>query len=84
MDEKKQIPEKYKNYTYKASGFMEPRLIEDYPIRNMMVTLSVRRRRMDVIIDGHTTKITRDLEALSQGTRMSKEYAAFLKEISRY
>jgi len=84
LEEKKIIPEEYKNHIYKASGFMEARSISDYPIRNMLVTLSVKRRRWDVDIDGQIKKISRDWEAIAQGTRMSKEYAAFLKEISRY
>ena len=84
LEEKKVIPSEYKTHTYKASGFMEPRLIEDYPIRNMTVTLSVKRRRWDVLVDEKTIKVTRDLSVLAQGTRMSDEYAAFLKEISRF
>ena len=84
LEEKKVIPSEYNTHIYKASGFMEPRLIEDYPIRNMMVTLSVKRRRWDVLIDGKTEKVTRDLNILAQGTRMSDEYATFLKEINRF
>ena len=84
LEEKKIIPEEYKNYQYKASGFMVPREINDYPIRSMLVTLSVKRRRWDVIIDGETKKVSRDWKLVSQGTRMNDEYAAFLKEISRY
>jgi len=84
LEEKKVIPSEFNTHIYKACGFMEPRLIEDYPIRNMMVTLNVKRRRWDVLIDGKTEKVTRDLNILAQGTRMSDEYAAFLKEISRF
>ena len=84
LEEKKVIPFEFNTHIYKACGFMEPRLIEDYPIRNMMVTLNVKRRRWDVLIDGKTEKVTRDLNILAQGTRMSDEYAAFLKEISRF
>ncbi len=84
LEEKAIIPEEYKNHIYKASGFMEPRKINDYPIRSMLVTLSVKRRRWDVEIDGQIKKVSRDWEVIAQGTRMSEEYAAFLKEISRY
>ncbi len=84
LEEKKIIPPEYKSHISKASGFMESRLIEDYPIRNMTVTLSVKRRRWDVLVDGRNLKVTRDLAILAQGTRMSAEYAAFLKEISRF
>lgn len=84
LDEKNNIPDEYKLFKYKASGFMEPGLINDYPIRNMLVTLSVRRRRWDVDIDGQKKKVSRNWSQVSQGTRLSAEYAAFLKEISRY
>jgi len=83
LTEKKVIPEEYKEHSYKASGFMEPRVIEDYPIRNMLVSLSIKRRRWDVSLNGNNIKISRDWSTIiSQGTRISKEFAAFLKELS--
>jgi len=83
LEEKKRIPDLYKDHTYKASGFMEPRVIDDYPIRSNLVSLSLKRRRWDVLVDGKWTKISRDWEEfIAQGTRMSKEFAAFLKEIN--
>jgi len=45
LKEKKKVPEKYKENTYKASGFMEPHVIDDYPIRNMLVSLNIKRGR---------------------------------------
>lgn len=84
LEEKNKIPEEYKPYKYKACGFMEPRQINDYPIRNMLVSLSVKRRRWNVEIEGQTKKVSRDWNVVAQGTRMSAEYAAFLKEVSRY
>ena len=68
LDEKDIIPTEYKSYPYKSSGFMDARYIEDYPIRDMLVRL----------------KVSRNWEVIAQGTRMSAEYAAFLKEISRF
>ncbi|WP_208021550.1 ISAon1 family transposase N-terminal region protein [Flavicella sediminum] len=83
LTEKKVIPKQYKELTYKASGFMEPRLIEDYPIRNMLVSLSIKRRRWDVTVDNQVMKISRDWNTIiSQGTRISTEFAAFLKELN--
>ncbi len=84
LDEKDIIPSEYKDLQYKSCGFMEPRYIEDYPIRNMLVRLKVRRRRWEIKIEGEKQKISRDWEVIAQGTRMSEEYAAFLKEISRF
>lgn len=83
LEEKDIIPEEYKTNKYKCSGFMESRLITDCPIRSMLVTLSVKRRRWDVEIDGQMKKVSRDWNIVAQGTRMSAEYAAFLKEVSR-
>ncbi len=83
LEEKKQIPDLYKDHTYKACGFMEPRVIDDYPIRSNLVSLSLKRRRWDVLMDGKWTKTSRDWDGfIAQGTRMSKEFAAFLKEIN--
>lgn len=83
LTEKKLIPEEYKTSTYKASGFMEPRVIEDYPIRNMLVSLSIKRRRWDVNLNGNSLKISRNWNTIiSQGTRISTEFAAFLKELN--
>lgn len=83
LTEKKIIPEEYKEQVYKASGFMEPRVIEDYPIRNMLVSLSFKRRRWDVNLKGKTVKISRDWNTIiTQGTRISTEFAAFLKELN--
>lgn len=84
LQEKDIIPEEYKGYQYKACGFMEARYLDDYPIRNMLVKLKVKRRRWEVIIDGQKKKVSRDWEVIAQGTRMSEEYAAFLKGISRF
>ena len=83
LDEKDIIPFEYKEYRYKSCGFMDARIVNDYPIRNMLVSLKVRRRRWEVLIDGKKKKVNRDWNVIAQGTRMSDEYAAFLKELSR-
>lgn len=78
LTEKKVIPEKHKEVSYKASGFMEPRVIEDYPIRNMLVSLSIKRSSWDVQLENNIIKISRDWNTIiSQGTRISTEFAVF-------
>ncbi|MCT4601322.1 MAG: hypothetical protein N4A59_00280 [Marinifilum sp.] len=84
LEEKKIVPDEYQNHSIKSSGFMPAREIEDYPIRDMLVKLSIRRRRWDVVIDGKSKKVSRDWNLVITGTRMSAEYSAFLKEISRF
>lgn len=84
LEEKKEIPEPYKTHQYKASGFMEPRVVNDYPIRDNLVSLSLKRRRWDVFVDEKWIKVNRSWgDFIAQGTRLSKEFAAFLKEGDR-
>lgn len=84
LEEKKIIPEEYRNNEIKASGFMEAREISDFPIRDMLVKLNIKRRRWEVNIDGKNQKVSRNWNIVFKGTRMSEDYSAFLKEISRY
>ena len=63
---------------------MEPRVVNDYPIRDNLVSLSLKRRRWDVLIDEKWNKVNRSWgDFIAQGTRLSKEFAAFLKEGDR-
>ena len=59
---------------------MEPRLIEGYPIRNMLVSLSIKSKRWDITVDDHIIKVSRDWNTIiTQGIRVSTEFAAFSK-----
>lgn len=84
LEEKMIVPEEYKEYKINASGFMDPSQVDDYPIRDMLVKLSIKRRRWDVYIEGKKRKVSRDWNLIIEGTRMSKDYSSFLKEISRF
>lgn len=84
LEEKKIVPEEYKDLPIKACGFMEARELDDFPIRDMLVKLNIKRRRWDVVVDGKKRKVSRDWNLVVEGTRMSEDYSAFLKEISRY
>ncbi|WP_439183548.1 hypothetical protein [Carboxylicivirga taeanensis] len=48
LEEKAIIPDEYKSYGYKCSGFMELSLINDCPFRSMLVTLSIKCRPWNV------------------------------------
>ena len=74
------IISKYKNNPgYEAKGFREAVSIRDFPIRDKAVDLEVRRRRWLDKRTGKTFSNTYDLK--SEGTRYSKEFADFLKEL---
>ncbi len=84
LEEKKNIPEEYKDLPIKACGFMKAREVDDFPIRDMLVKLNIKRRRWEVVSDGKKQKVSRDWNLVIEGTRMSEDYSAFLKEISRF
>jgi hypothetical protein len=65
-----------------SKGFHKEVTIQDFPLRGNTVFLHVKRRRW---LDKNTDEvIQRDWRLVAQGTRMTTEFAAFLKEISRY
>ncbi len=74
-------PLEYKDRNPCPRGFMEPRLVEDFPIRGMIVKLSIERRRWS--IDDSDIKVSRDWELIAKGTKMTSEFATFLKEAIR-
>ena len=65
-----------------AHGFHKQATIQDFPLRGNTVYLHVKRRRW---LDKTTKEVVqRNWNLVAQGTRMTTEFAAFLKEISRY
>lgn len=64
-----------------SKGFYEPVTIQDFPLRGKACFLKVKRRRWEKE-NGET--VSRDWDLVAQGTRMTKEFASFLKAIHRY
>lgn len=63
---------------FESKGFISPVEVTDFPIRDHKVVLVLRRRRW---IDTRTGKsFILLLKVTSDGTRYSKEFAAFLKQ----
>lgn len=72
------MKESYKeNPDMESKGFCDSVTIRDFPIRDKGVDLIVRRRRWYDRRTGKTFSESYDLKA--EGTRYSKEFAAFLK-----
>lgn len=63
---------------YKSNGFTEECLIYDYPARGRKSILHVRRRRW-ITPDGHNEVVNYDDLLTAQGTKLSRDFAAFLK-----
>jgi len=82
LDEKNDIPEEYQNDKLTSKGFFDEITVQDFPLRGKAVFLHIRRRRWLNQTTGQT--VFRDWDIVAKGTRMTKEFASFLKEISRY
>ena len=82
FEEKKDTPKEEKHRILTAHGFHKEIVVQDFPLRGKTVFLHIKRRRW---LEKHTDQIVqRDWDLVAQGTRMTIEFAAFLKEISRY
>ena len=82
LQELNTIPQEYKESNLKSKGFFDEISIQDFPIRGYRVFLHVKRRRW---LNEDTGKVVfRDWDLVAKGTRITKDFAAFLKEISRY
>jgi len=81
LEEKNILPEKHKNAIAQSKGFTPEITIEDFPLRGKSVYLHIKRRRWTII---NTKKIIqRDWEMVAKGTRITQEFASFLKGIIR-
>lgn len=62
-----------------SHGFHNETTIKDFPLRGKACYLKVKRRRW--INEDTNDVISRDWELVAKGTRMTKEFAAFLKAL---
>ena len=77
LEEKNITPAEYKDEKLESKGFLPEIYIQDFPIRNQKVTLCIKRRRWEVKDSGEI--VSRDWKVVQSGTRMTKEFADFLK-----
>ncbi len=80
--EKNIVPDNYKEIKLISKGFYPESSIQDFPIRGKKVYLHITRRRWTQ--EQSSKIVSRDWELVAKGTRITSEFAAFLKEISRY
>ncbi len=85
LEEINRIPAEFKDQKLVSKGFFPSITIQDFPLRGQRVFLHIKRRRwMKMEGEEKRSIITRDWNVVSKGTRMTKEFAAFLKECRRY
>ncbi|CAM4343665.1 transposase [Gillisia hiemivivida] len=74
-----EIPDMYSGAKLHSKGFFPEATIQDFPIRGKNVFLHITRRRW---LDEDSGKaVSRDWQLVAKGTRITSEFAAFLKEI---
>ncbi len=78
-DEKNLPPSGYTAAGLEFKGFLAEVRVQDFPIRGKKAFLCIRRRRWEV--KSSSELISRDWKLVQSGTRMTQEFAAFLKGI---
>jgi len=81
LEEKNVVPEGYKKEDLLSKGFYDPVIIQDFPLRDRPLYLNIKRRRW--LEKSTNNVIFRDWNTVAQGTKLTKEFADFLKELFR-
>ena len=81
LEEKPITPQEYSQDKLESKGFYDPIRVQDFPIRGKACYLEVKRRRWK----NHTTAtvVSRNWSLVAHGTRMTQDFANFLKGITR-
>ena len=82
FEEKNEVPNGYSAIEYESKGFMESKLIQDFPLRGKGVYLRIKKRRWR----HKQTKeiIKRDFSFIADGSKFTQELSDFLKDASGY
>lgn len=82
FEENNVLPEGYSRDEYESKGFMQSKLIQDFPLRGKPVFLRVKIRRWR-----HKTThkvLKRVFSFVSDGSKFTQELSDFLKEANSY
>ena len=82
FDEKNTAPKELSSLLLQSKGFVPEISVDDFPLRGKTVKLHIKRRRWTDTKTGNI--IQRDWNLIAKGTRMTQDFAEFLKKISRY
>ncbi len=81
--EEKKDTSLFKGRKIESKGFHKEIVIEDFPLRGKLVYFHIKRRRRWRDIETRET-LQWDWKSIAKGTRMTEDFAFFLKEINRY
>ena len=82
MEELNKQPKEFSSDKLQSKGFFDEVTVQDFPIRGHQVFLHIKRRRWMNEASGKV--VYRNWDLVVKGTRLTSEFASFLKEISRY
>ena len=82
LEELNTIPVEYHSNRLLSKGFFDEVILQDFPIRGQEVYLHVKRRRW--LNQDTGLVVFRDWSLVAKGPRITEDFAAFLKAISRY
>lgn len=77
LEEKNIIPIEHRSSGVHSKGFHAEVRVTDFPLRGKKVLLCIKKRRWEHPATGEI--VQRNWNLLSQGTRITKEFALFLK-----
>jgi hypothetical protein len=81
LSEKNICPQEYTGQKLQSKGFFDEETVRDFPLRGKACYLKIKRRKW---LNEDTGKVVyRNWELVANGTRMTKEFATFLKGILR-
>jgi transposase len=82
FEENNIVPEGYSSDEYESKGFVESKLIQDFPLRGKAVFVKLKKRRWR----HKRTKsiIKRDYSFIAEGSKFTQELSDFLKDSSGY
>ena len=79
LEEKNVVPEQYSSRETESKGFYDPVVVQDFPLRGKKLFLNIRRRCW--ILKKSNGYISRNWSMVAEGTRMTQDFASFLKEL---
>lgn len=82
FEEKNQISNGYDPKDYESKGFMESKLIQDFPLRGKAVYLRIKKRRWRDKQTGNIIK--RDFSFIADGSKFTQDLSDFLKGTGEY
>lgn len=77
LEEKNIVPEKYSPELTHSKGFHKEITVEDFPLRGKPLLLHIKRRRWTILESKEI--ISREWNLIAKGTRITRDFAIFLK-----